>query len=119
MKLIAKTLLAASFCATLTVSAMASAFWPGTVINIATTDALNIRKWPAATSQILDAYPDGASISLTGRCKNIVTNASFPIDGGQSANWKYTKMKAANVWCQVMTDAAQLGWARGKYLWPQ
>jgi hypothetical protein len=115
--------LSIAFALTLSVSAvlpaLASAFWGGTVINIAATDTLKIRKWPAASSQIIDAYASGASISMTGRCKNIITNASFRVDAGGSANWKYSKMKMSNVWCQVITDNAQLGWARGKFIWPQ
>ena len=101
------------------VPAAASAFWPGTVINIAPTDTLKVRKWPAATSQIIDAYALDANVSMTGRCKNIVTNVSFRVDAGGSVNWKYSKMKKSNVWCQVMSDGAQLGWARGKFIWPQ
>ena len=99
--------------------ASASAFWPGTVIKIAATDTLKVRKWPAAASQIIDAYARGANVSMTGRCKNIVTNVSFRVDAGGSVNWKYSKMKKPNVWCQVMTEDANLGWARGKFIWPQ
>ena len=113
----------AAFAATIVFSvaapAAASAFWPGTAINLAPTDTLKVRKWPSATSQIIDDYADGANISMTGRCKNIVTNVSFRVDAGGSANWKYSKMKKPNVWCQVMTDGAQLGWARGKFIWPE
>jgi len=111
--------LAAALASTATVPAMASAFTAGTVIAIAPDDALNIRKWPAANSQIIDAYGLDEPISLTGRCKNIVTNVSFRIDGFGSVNWKYMRMKKAHVWCQVMTDDAELGWARGKYIWPE
>lgn len=114
-----KTIAIAAILGAATFAASASAFWPGTVINISATDTLKVRKWPAASSAILDAHAKGATISLTGRCKNIVTNASFRIDGGASANWKYKKMKQADVWCQVMTDAAQIGWVRGKYVWPE
>jgi hypothetical protein len=89
------------------------------VIGIGATDTLKVRKWPASTSQIVDAYALNANISLTGRCKNIVTNASFRIDAGGSANWKYSKMKKANVWCQTMTEDAELGWVRGRYVWPE
>lgn len=99
--------------------ASASAFWPGTVINIAATDTLKIRKWPAVSSQIIDAYADSASVSMTGRCKNIITNVSFRVDAGGSANSKYSKMKKANVWCQIMTDDALLGWVRGSFVWPE
>jgi hypothetical protein len=102
-----------------TTAATASAFWPGTVIAIAPNDELNVRKWPSSVSQVIDAYPLNANVSLTGRCKNIVTNVSFRIDGPQSVNWKYNRMKQANVWCQVMTDAPSLGWVRGRFVWPQ
>ncbi len=98
---------------------LASAFWPGTVIGIGATDTLKVRQWPAASSRIIDAYVLSATISLTGRCKNSVTNASFRIDAGGSANWKYSKMKKANVWCQTMTKDAELGWMRGRYVWPE
>jgi hypothetical protein len=111
-------LIPALVAALLATPAVASAFWGGTVINVAPTDTLKIRAWPASYSAIIDAEADGANLSLTGRCKNTVTNVSFRIDGGQSANWKYNKMKQPNVWCQIMTPSAQLGWARGRYIWP-
>ncbi len=113
-----KSVLISSLCLTI-LPAMASAFWPGTVIGIAPNDTMKVRKWPAATSQIIDAYALNANISLTGRCKNTVTNASFRIDGSGSTNSKYAKMKKANVWCQTMTPAAQLGWVRGSFAWPE
>ncbi|MGB8816537.1 MAG: hypothetical protein WCC66_01300 [Rhizobiaceae bacterium] len=114
-----RSAMAAAIALSIAVPAAASAFWGGTVINLAPTDTLKIRKWPSAASQIIDAYADGANISMTGRCKNVITNASFRVDAGGSANWKYSKMKKPNVWCQVMTDGAQLGWARGKFIWPE
>jgi len=101
------------------VPAMSSAFTAGTVTAVAPDDALNIRKWPATHSMIIDVYELNQKISLTGRCKNIVTNVSFRIDGYGSVGWKYAQMKKAYVWCQVMTDDAELGWARGKYIWPE
>jgi hypothetical protein len=117
-KLITSTV-AAALAIVIAAPAAASAFWGGTIINIAPTDTLKIRKWPSASSQIIDAYADNADISMTGRCKNIITNVSFRVDAGGSANWKYSKMRKPNVWCQVMTDGAQLGWARGKFIWPE
>ena len=100
-------------------AAMSSAFTGGSVTAIAPDDVLNIRKWPSAQSQIIDGYELDEPISLTGRCKNIVTNVSFRIDGGEAPGHKYAMMKRANVWCQVMTNDAVLGWARGKYIWPE
>ena len=114
-----KTIIVAASLLATAIPVLASAFWPGTVIGIGATDTLKVRKWPASTSQILDAYALNANISLTGRCKNTVTNVSFRIDAGGSANWKYSKMKKANVWCQTMTPDAELGWVRGRYVWPE
>ena len=57
MKKIISLALALSIGATL--PALASAFWGGTIINIAPTDTLKIRKWPSASSQIIDAYAVG------------------------------------------------------------
>jgi hypothetical protein len=101
-----------------TAPAFASAFWAGTVINVASSDELNVRKWPSSHSRIIDSYDNGDNVSLTGRCKNTATNVSFYIDGPQSANWKYGKMAKSNVWCQVMSPTAELGWVRGKFVWP-
>ena len=110
---------AAAVVTSATVPAMSSAFTAGTITAIAPDDALNIRKWPSAQSRIIDAYQLNEPISLTGRCKNIVTNVSFQIDGWGSPERKYRKMKRAHVWCQVMTNDAEIGWARGKYIWPE
>ncbi|KGF70400.1 hypothetical protein LL06_05550 [Hoeflea sp. BAL378] len=110
---------AAALVAIATVPASSSAFTAGTVTAIAPDDGLNVRKWPGATSQVIAVYELNEPISLTGRCKNIVTNVSFRIDGGGSAAGIYAEMKKANVWCQVMTNDAELGWARGKYIWPE
>jgi hypothetical protein len=119
MNRILKTVtIAISFFA-LSAPVMASAFWPGTVIGIGATDTLKVRQWPSSSSQIIDAYALSANVSLTGRCKNIVTNASFRIDAGGSANWKYSRMNKANVWCQTMTPDAELGWVRGRFVWPE
>lgn len=99
--------------------ALASAFWPGTVVGVASNDVLNIRKWPGQSSKIIAIAPPGGALSLTGRCKNIVTNVSFRIDGPEAPKKKHALMKKTNVWCQVMTSGAGLGWARGSFIWPQ
>ncbi len=104
---------------TIAAPALASAFWGGTVINVAANDELYVRKWPASVSRIIDAYDNGDNVSLTGRCKNTATNVSFTIDGAQTAVRKYRKMSKANVWCQVMSPSAKLGWVRGKFVWPE
>ena len=114
-----KFLTLAALAVALVSPAVASAFWGGTVINVSGDDTLNVRKWPASYSQVIYEHDNGDNISLTGRCKNPTTNVSFYIDGGQSAQWKYNRMRKTNVWCQTMTPNAQLGWVRGKYVWPE
>jgi len=99
--------------------ALAGAFWPGTVVGVASNDVLNIRKWPGASSKIIAIAPPNGALSLTGRCKNIKTNVSFQIDGPETAAKKHGWMKKPNVWCQVMTPSAGQGWVRGSFVWPQ
>lgn len=108
--------LIAAFLAISTVTAGASAFWHGTVYNVAYNDVLNVRKWPSAQSRIIDSYDNGDDVSLTGRCKNTVTNVSFRVDNGQSASWKRSRMQQQNVWCQVVTGVGKVGWVRGRFV---
>jgi hypothetical protein len=110
--------LAALAAITLATPSLASAFWHGEVTGVANWDVLNVRKWPASNSQIVDAYDNGDDVSLTGRCKNTANNKSFLIDGPQSSAWKFARMSQSNVWCQVMSPNAKLGWVRGKFVWP-
>ena len=119
MTKLTSAILAAAISIAVATPATASVFWGGTVINISRHDTLKIRKWPSASSQVIDAYSRNEPISLTGRCKNIITNVSFRIDAGGSAGWKYSRMEKPNVWCQVMTDGAEAGWARGRFIWPE
>jgi hypothetical protein len=113
------SLFAAAFVVLSALPAAASAFWPGTVINIPSWDSLNVRAWPSSMSRVIDVYDAGEHISMTGRCKNVANGLSFRIDAGGSAKWKYSRMSAPNVWCQVMTPQAQIGWVRGRFVWPQ
>jgi hypothetical protein len=115
----AKSLAALALLAAMATAASASAFWPGTVIAIPSWDSLNVRAWPSAQSRVIDVYDNGERVSLTGRCKNTASGASFRIDAGGSAQWKYRRMAGANVWCQVMAPSDQIGWVRGKYVWPE
>lgn len=113
-----RTPIIAALLIAMAIPATASAFWHGTVIGVKNWDVLNIRKWPASQSQIVDSYDNGDDVSLTGRCKNTSTNVSFRIDGGQTSSWKHMRMSKPNVWCQVMSPNAKLGWVRGTFVWP-
>jgi hypothetical protein len=99
--------------------AIASAFWPGTVIGAPPSDPLNIRAWPSTRSRVITTAVNGSRLSLTGRCKSITTNVSFRIDGTGSTAFKYNRMKKPNVWCQLVTSSGQVAWARGKNIWPE
>jgi hypothetical protein len=110
--------IAAALLIAMSLPAAASTFWPGTVTGVDSWDVLNVRKWPSAQSQIIDSYDNGDDVSLTGRCKNIVTNSSFRIDSGQSSSWKFSRMSKPNVWCQVSSPSDQIGWVRGSFVWP-
>jgi hypothetical protein len=112
-----KTLIAALLIATC-MPAAASTFWHGTVIGVKNWDVLNVRKWPSSQSQIIDSYDNADDVSLTGRCKNIVTNNSFRVDGSQSPAWKHSRMSKSNVWCQVSSPSDKIGWVRGSFVWP-
>lgn len=98
--------------------ASASTFWHGNVVGVKKWDELQVRKWPSAKSQIIDSYENGDDVSLTGRCKNIVTNVSFRIDGGRPSAWKHNRMSKPNVWCQVSSPHGKIGWVRGRFVWP-
>jgi uncharacterized protein YgiM (DUF1202 family) len=111
-----KFVLVSAILAATVAPSFASAFWHGTVVNVANWDVLNVRKWPAPQSQIIDTYDNGDDVSLTGRCKDTVSNWSFQIDNGQSPNWKYSRMARPNVWCQVSSPEGYIGWVRGRFV---
>jgi hypothetical protein len=106
-------------------NAVASAFWGGTVIQAPASNPLNIRAWPSTGSAVQRTYTTGMNISMTGRCKNTVTNKSFRIDVAGSVASKYNKMKKPNVWCEIYHEVpagssnSKAGWGRGKFITPQ
>jgi hypothetical protein len=113
-----RTPLIAALMLAISIPASASAFWHGTVVGVKSWDVLNVRKWPASQSQIIDSYDNGDDVSLTGRCKNTANNWSFRIDGGQSPASKQARMSKSNVWCQVSSPSGYIGWVRGSFVWP-
>ncbi len=125
-KLFAATLLLASLGGLAALSPVQSSAFTGLkVINSPGSNPLNARNWPSTSSVVVRTYTNGTTLSGTGRCKNIATNMSFMIDGGQSKTWKYNKMKAANTWCQIWHEVPngsgvyKAGWVRGSFVYPQ
>ncbi len=93
-------------------------FFGWRVANVANWDVLNVRAWPASSSQILVGYPNNAPLSLTGKCtKNLNLN--------QINGWPKAQQAAAvrTRWCEVWVDPVgngnyRTGWVYGKYIRP-
>lgn len=98
--------------------AQAATFAAWEITNVAWGDTLNVRKYPASTSQKQAAYPNGTVLQMTGKCTggvNLLDIAGFP-DKKQRQLIRYE-------WCQVWHDPKQdgdfvLGWVYGRYIAP-
>jgi hypothetical protein len=93
-------------------------FFGWQVANVANWDVLNVRAWPASTSQILVAYPNGTPLSLTGKCTN-------ELNLNQIAGWPAAQQAEAvrYRWCEVWVDPLGNGnfltaWVYGRYIKP-
>ncbi|MER8827630.1 SH3 domain-containing protein [Mesorhizobium sp. M0938] len=114
---------AAAFVAASTVLAFAgqshaTVFAAWQVTNVAFGDTLNVRKYPAASSQKQAAYPNGAVLQMTGKC----TGGINLLDIAKQPAWKQ-EQKIRYRWCEVWHDPAQngnfvTGWVYGKYITP-
>lgn len=101
-----------------TVASQASTFVAWKVTNVPFGDTLNVRKYPASTSQKQNAYPNGAVLSMTGRCTGGVDLKNIQ---GQPKHVQAAKVRTR--WCEVWHDPAQngkfvTGWVYGKYIRP-
>lgn len=98
--------------------AAASAFVAWEVTNVPWGDVLNVRAYPASTSQIQSAYPNGTVLSMTGKCTGGVDLKD--IQG--LPEWQQRQMVRYK-WCELWHDPAQdgnfkAGWVYGKYIKP-
>ncbi len=96
----------------------AATFAAWEVANVAFGDTLNVRKYPASTSQKQSAYPNGTVLQMTGRC----TGGVNLLDIGVEPEWKQ-RQRVRTKWCEVFHDPAQngnfvTGWVYGKYITP-
>jgi len=109
-------------------AASAVAFWAGhaqtaafaawQVSNLPFGDTLNVRKYPANSSQRQAAYPQGTVLQMTGKCTGGVNLLDI---SGQSEIKQ--KQLVRYQWCQVWHDPAKdgqfvTGWVYGKYISP-
>lgn len=110
--------LALSSAAIHTGSADATVFAAWQVANVPWGDTLNVRKYPASTSQKQAAYPNGAPLQMTGRCTqglNLHDIAHWP-------HWKQAQAVRYR-WCELWHDPARdgnfvTGWVYGRYIRP-
>ncbi len=99
-------------------NAQAAAFAAWQVANVPFGDTLNVRKYPAGTSQKQAAYPNGTVLQMTGKC----TGGVNLLDISAQPRWKQEQAVRYR-WCQVWHDPAQngnfvTGWVYGKYISP-
>jgi hypothetical protein len=98
--------------------AQAAAFAAWQVSNVPFGDTLNVRKFPASTSQKQAAYPNGTVLQMTGKC----TGGVNLLDISTQPEWKQEQAVRYR-WCEVWHDPAQngnfvTGWVYGKYISP-
>ncbi len=96
----------------------ASTFIAWEVANVGWGDVLNVRKYPASTSQKQAAYPNGTVLQMTGRCTggvDLFDIAAQPL-AAQKAAVRYR-------WCEIWHDPTGredfvTGWVYGRYIQP-
>ena len=96
----------------------ASTFHAWEVANVPWGDTLNVRKYPASTSQKQSAYPNGAVLQMTGRC----TGGADIDDLAHLPRWQQSQSVRYR-WCEVWHDPAHngnfvRGWVYGRYIKP-
>lgn len=96
----------------------ASTFAAWEIANVPWGDTLNVRKYPANSSQKQAAYPNGTVLQMTGRC----TGGVDLFDMSHMPEWKQ-RQSVRYRWCEIWHDPAQngefvTGWVYGKYIAP-
>lgn len=96
----------------------ATVFAAWQVTNVPFGDTLNVRKYPAGSSQKQAAYPNGAVLQMTGKC----TGGINLLDIAKQPAWKQ-EQKIRYRWREVWHDPAHngnfvTGWVYGKYITP-
>lgn len=97
----------------------AAVFAAWEVANVPFGDVLNVRKYPANSSQKQAAYPNGTVLQMTGRCTGGPPNL---LDITHLPDWQQQQVVRYR-WCEVWHDPAQngnfvTGWVYGKYIQP-
>ncbi len=101
-----------------TAPSQAAAFFGWQVTDVAAWDVLNVRAYPSSQSTILVGYPNGATLSLTGRCTeglNLDAISHLPA-------WQQAEAVRFS-WCETWVDPTGNGqfhsaWVYGRYIRP-
>ena len=117
-KTLAVAAIAAVGTATLATTSMASAFVAWRVADVSADDVLMVRAYPSASSRILVGYPDGVTLSMTGRCTDDVR-----LDEMEDDDLDEQRELVSGVWCEVWLDPHgtgefRNGWVFGRYIAP-
>jgi hypothetical protein len=122
MKSLVKIAVAGMIAASAAIAALApanaGAFFAWTVADVPAWDTLNVRAWPSSKSQILVAYPNGTTLSMTGKCTE-------GVNLNHIAGWSPWKQRQAvrYAWCETYIDPYGngnyvTGWVYGKFIAP-
>lgn len=115
---IAAALIAATSVLAYSAPAGSSAFVAWHVTGVAASDLLNVRAYPSFSSRILVGYPNGTTLSMTGRC-----TGGVQLDKIQRLpTWQQRQMVRYS-WCEAWLDPEghgefRNGWVYGRYIRP-
>jgi hypothetical protein len=96
----------------------AAALFGWQVVDVSPGDVLNIRASPGGSSKVLVGHPNGALLSLTGRC-----TGGVHLDAISGLPATKQQRLVRNTWCEVWVDPQgagdwRVGWVRGRYIRP-
>jgi hypothetical protein len=117
-KRLAALFIAASGTIAILAPGLASTFVAWQVNGIAADDVLMVRAYPSATSRILVGYPDGVTLSMTGRCTGSINLGDIQTQPA----WKQ-RQTVGDKWCELWLDPYgngefRNGWVFGRYIRP-
>ena len=114
----AAALIAATSLVAMSSPAVSAAFAAWRVSGIAADDVLNVRAYPSSKSKILVGYPNGARLSMTGKC-----TGGKRLDEMQGQPAAKQRQAIRFNWCEAWLDPAgngnfRAGWVYGRYIRP-
>lgn len=97
---------------------LASTFVAWRIADVSADDVLMVRAQPNANAPILVGYPDGVTLSLTGRC----TGGVYLDDIHALPQWQQRQIVRSE-WCEIWIDPYATGnylsaWVYGRYIAP-